>query len=69
MMQDQPPQQKEPSAMMTAAKGWQVTTPIPGSDETVEQWFDYHYKRQFVAWLGWDIEHRESGSTVQWVGF
>lgn len=55
--------------MTTAIKGWQVTTPIPGSDDYVEQWFDFHYRRLFFAWLKWDLEHPESGSTVRWVGF
>jgi hypothetical protein len=55
--------------VMTAIKGWQVTTPIPGSDDFVEQWFDYRFKRLFVKWLDWDLAHPESGSTVRWVGF
>lgn len=58
--------------MMTAMKGWQVTTPIPGSDDFVEQWFDYHCKGQrttFARWLAFDSERPESGSTVRWVGF
>jgi hypothetical protein len=56
-------------ALVANDKGWQVMTPIPGSDDFVEQWFDYRFKRLFTAWLRWDLEHPESGSTVRWVGF
>ena len=54
---------------MTAMKGWQVTTPIPGSDDFVERWFDFHSRAVFELWLKYDMEQPESGSTVRWVGF
>jgi len=55
--------------VMTAMKGWQVSTPIPGSDDFVERWFDFHCRAQFELWLAADVERPESGSTVRWVGF
>ena len=56
--------------VMTAMKGWQVSRYFPGTEETVESWFDYRCHRQFSAFLLADAEHEgEALVRVRWVGF
>jgi len=51
-------------------KGWQVSYPVPGSDDEMKLWFDYSNPAAFVEWLDNDRKRfPELDCRVDWVGF